>query len=335
MQRSPAGAALAGAGPSRYAPSAFMPLKHLFSRLAALPAPVRGGLWMTAAGFCFAGMNVLIRQLAQDMHPFEVVFFRNLGGLAFMLPWLVRTGTAGLRTDHHRYYLGRSFMGFLSMLLWFSALALMPVAEATALSFTSPLFATIFAVILLQEAVRARRWTATLIGFVGAMIILRPGMSELGLAHWLVLASSALAGINAILVKQLTRSESANAIVTYMTLYIVPMSLVPALFVWTAPPLYTWPLIVLLGFLATIGHQAMTRAFAATDTSIVMSFDYARLPFAAVIAWFVFGEVADLWTWVGAAVIVGASTYIAHREAKVAPALRPASAARTAQAADD
>jgi drug/metabolite transporter (DMT)-like permease len=293
---------------------------------------------MTAAALCFAGMNVMIRQLSNDMHPFEVVFFRNFAGLAFMLPWLVKAGASALRTDHHRYYLGRSFMGFLSMLLWFSALALMPVAEATALSFTSPLFATIFAVILLHEVVRARRWTATVIGFIGAMIILRPDMSNLDLAHGLVLASSALAGVNAILVKQLTRSESANAIVTYMTLYIIPMSLIPALFVWTMPPPHTWLLIVLLGFVATIGHQAMTRAFAATETSVVMSFDYARLPFVAIIGWFAFGELPDLWTWVGAAVIVGASTYIAHREAAIARAQR-AQAAPTAgavqHAADD
>jgi drug/metabolite transporter (DMT)-like permease len=266
-----------------------------------------------------------------------VVFFRNFAGFAFMLPWLCRTGLSALRTDHTRYYLGRSFMGFLSMLLWFTALAMMPLAEATALSFTSPLFATIFAVLLLHEVVRARRWSATVIGFLGAMIILRPGMESLGLAHWLVLASSALGGLNAILIKQLTRTENANAIVTYMTLYIIPMSLVPALFVWTMPPLHTWPLIALLGFIATLGHQAMTRAFAATDTTIVMSFDYARLPFVAVIAWFAFGEVPDLWTWVGAAVIVGASTYIAHREAVVARTRRTqaASAAGAAQAADD
>jgi drug/metabolite transporter (DMT)-like permease len=314
-----------------------MPPHQLLSGLRTLPGPILGGLWMTLACLCFAGMNVIIRQLCHDMHPFEVVFFRNLGGLAFMLPWLVRVGASALRTDHHRYYLGRSFLGFLSMLLWFSALALMPLAEATALSFTSPLFATIFAVILLHEVVRRRRWTATIIGFLGAMIILRPGFAELGLAHALVLASSALAGINAILVKQLTRSESANAIVTYMTLYILPMSLIPALFVWVMPPMHTWPLIVGLGLIATIGHQAMTRAFVATDTSIVMSFDYARLPFVALIAWFVFGEVPDLWTWIGAAVIVASSTYIAHREATIARAgqTRPASLARAAHAADD
>ena len=313
-----------------------MPPPRLLSGLSALPGPIRGGLWMTLACMAFAGMNVIIRQLCFDMHPFQVVFFRNLGGLAFMLPWLVHVGVSALRTEHTRYYLGRSFLAFMSMLLWFHALSLMPLAEATALSFTAPLFATIFAVILLHEVVRGRRWTATIVGFMGAMIILRPGMTDLGLAHALVLGSSALAGVNAILVKQLTRSESANAIVTYMTLYILPMSLVPALFVWVMPPLHTIPLIVALGFLATIGHQAMTRAFVATDTSVVMSFDYGRLPFVALIAWFIYGEVPDMWTWVGAAVIVGASTYIAHREAVHARGkAQPARLAGASHAADD
>jgi drug/metabolite transporter (DMT)-like permease len=293
---------------------------------------------MTSACLAFAAMNVIIRQLSIDLHPFQVVFFRNLAGLAFMLPWLLRVGTSALRTDHHRYYLGRSFIGFLSMLLWFTALAMMPLAEATALSFTSPLFATIFAVILLHEVVRARRWTATIIGFLGAMIILRPGLQELGLPHLLVIVSSAFAGINASLVKQLTRTESANAIVTYMTLYILPMSLIPALFVWVMPPWHTVLWIVVLGAVATVGHQAMTRAFAATDASIVMSFDFGRLPFVALIAWLAFGEVPDVWTWVGAAVIVGSSAYIAHREAKASRARRGAAgraAPLAGEAADD
>src|SRR3954447_24544089 len=196
-----------------------MPLRsRIETRFLSLPAPLIAAVAMIAASLFFAGLSAIVRHLGETMHPFEVVFFRNLAGLAFMLPWLMRSGVTAMRTTHHRLYFGRSFMSLVSMLAWFSALALMPLAEATALSFTSPLFATVFAVILLHEVVRARRWTATVIGFIGAMIILRPGMSNLDLAHLLVLASSALAGINAILVKQLTRSESANAIVTYMTL---------------------------------------------------------------------------------------------------------------------
>ncbi len=275
---------------------------------------------MTAACLCFAGMNAIIRHLAADLPPFEIVFFRNLMGLAFMVPWLIRAGGTALRTDKQRLYIGRSLLGLFSMLCWFSALALMPLAEATALSFTSPLFATIAAVLIMGEIVRARRWTATLVGFVGAMIVLRPGVQQIGLAEILVLLSAASAGLNAIMVKQLTRSEPANAIVTYMTLYITPISLIPAIAVWVTPPWHTVPWLIFLGFLATLGHQAMTRAFAATDASLVMSFDFARLPFVAVIAWLAFGEQPDGWTWVGAAVIVAASAYIAQREAALARA---------------
>lgn len=308
--------------------------------LSALSDPVRGALWMLVACLSFAVMSALIRQLSAYMHPFEVVLFRNLAGFAFMLPWLLRSGVIALRTDHHRLYLGRSFLGFLSMLAWFSALALMPLAEATALSFTAPLFATVFAVLILGEIVRARRWTATAVGFVGAMIVLRPGFAEPGLGHTLLLVSAALHGFNAIVVKQLTRTENPNAIVTYTTLYILPMSLVPALFVWTIPPWEAVPWIVLLGLVATFGHQALTRAFMVADTSVVMSLDFGRLPFVALIAWLAFGEVPDLWTWIGAAVIVAASVYTAQREAAVARVRPPASGRppagdRIPHAADD
>ena len=291
-----------------------------------LPGPLRGGLWMTGACVCFASMNAIIRHLSADLPPFEIVFFRNLMGLAFMLPWLLRAGPTALRTANQKLYVGRALIGLASMLLWFSALALMPLAEATALSFTAPLFATICAVAVLGETVRLRRWTATIVGFVGAMIVLRPGFQAIGLPELLVLASAATAGLSAITVKQLTRSEPPNAIVTYMTLYIMPPSLVFALFVWVTPPWATIPWLAVLGLFATLGHQAMTRAFAATDTSLVMSFDFARLPFVAVIAWFAFGETPDIWTWVGAAVIVAATVYVAHRESRLAraPQTRPA-----------
>jgi len=301
-------------------------LSALTTAFQRLPAPIRGGLWMTLAAAGFAGMNVTIRLLSRDLPPFEIVFFRNLMSFAFMLPWVAKVGFVALRSDKHKLYFGRSMIGFVSMLMWFSALAMMPLAEATALSFTSPLFATIAAIVILHEVVRLRRWTATIVGFLGAMIVLRPGFTALELPAFLVLASSCAGGIGAICVKQLTRSESANAIVTFMTLYILPASFVVALFVWVWPPLHTLPWIVLLGLLATFAHQCSTRAFAATDTSVVMAFDFARLPFVALIAWLSFGETPDVWTWVGAAVIVSATVYIAHREAQIARAQRLAAA---------
>jgi drug/metabolite transporter (DMT)-like permease len=308
------------------------PLPALSAAFARLPAPIKGGVLMVLACAGFAGMNVVIRILSYDLPAFEIVFFRNLMSFVFMVPWLCRVGVSAMKTDRHGLYFGRSMIGFASMLLWFSALTMMPLAEATALSFTAPLFATLAAIVILHEVVRLRRWSATIVGFIGAMIVLRPGVSAIDLPALLVLASSATSGINAIIVKQLTRTQSANMIVTYMTLYILPVSFVVALFVWVWPPLHTLPYIVLLGILATFAHLCSTRAFGLVDTSVAMAFDFARLPFVALFAWFTFNEVPDIWTWVGAAVIVSASVYIAHREAQIARAARKAAESNVAPA---
>jgi drug/metabolite transporter (DMT)-like permease len=284
-------------------------------------------------------MNVLIRALTTALPVPQVVFFRNAVALVCMIPWIMSSGLASLRTSHHRMYLGRSFLAFASMLLSFWGLALMPIAEATALGFTSPLFATIAAVIFLGEVVRVRRWTATVIGFIGALIIIRPGFAGLQWAQLCIIGASALGGIGAVLVKQLTRSEPTNAIVTYMTLYALPMSLVPALWWgWVWPPVETWWLIALLGLLGTVGHQCFTRAFAIADASAMVPFDFAKLPFAALLAWMIYGEVPDAMMWVGAVVIAAATAYIAHREAtlarepRVATPVVPAAHAETAAA---
>jgi drug/metabolite transporter (DMT)-like permease len=279
---------------------------------------LRGTIWMLVACIGFAGMGALIRYLTRYLPPQELIFFRNALALAWMMPWVARVGFAALRTTHFRMYAGRSALAFLSMLCWFTALVTLPLAEAIALGFTQPLFATVLAVLILGETVRARRWTATIIGFIGAMVILRPGIEAVTFAHLLVLVSSATGAITSVVVKQLTRTEDPNTIVTYMTLLTTPFALLIAVPVWQWPDLTTWGLLLLLGFLATVGHQASTRAFRFLDASLAASLDFIRLPIAALIAWVAFSESPDIWTWIGGAIIGGASIYIAHREAQLA-----------------
>lgn len=304
-----------------------MIVSRLLAAFAGLPSPVRGAiLGITATAF-FAGMIGCIRQLALDLPPLEIVLFRNLFSFAFMLPWLAVAGVSVLRTQHHKLYLGRSTIGFISMCLWFTGVSYLPLNESTALSFTAPLFASVCAVVVLGEVIRLRRWTATLIGFLGTMIILRPGFAELTWPQAVILASAITSGINTVMVKQLTRTESPNAIVTYMTLYALPFSLIAASFVWVTPPLHTWPFILLLGLFATLGHLCLTRAFFCMDASSVVALDFFRLPFVALIAWFFFSESPDIWTWMGAAVIVASTVYITHREAVVARTQRAATPA--------
>jgi drug/metabolite transporter (DMT)-like permease len=284
---------------------------------ARLSGSLRGALYMIGAGASFAAMIVIVRHLSAELHPFEIAFFRNLLGTVFMLPWVIRTGWGGLRTERIGLHMVRSLVGLAAMLCLFSAISLMPVAEVTALTFSAPLFATAGAALVLGETVRLRRWTATAIGFVGALIILRPGSEAMTPAALVALASAAFMAVALLTVKALSRTENPNAIVLYMGLMLTPLSLVPALFVWTAPAAGAWPWLVAMGLTATVGQVLMTRAFAAAEASAVLPFDFSRLVFVAVLGFALFGERPDLWTWIGAAVIVAATAYNAHRESRL------------------
>ncbi|MGE5539664.1 MAG: DMT family transporter [Gemmatimonas sp.] len=281
-----------------------------------LPPPVRGALLMMVSALSFATMAATIRHMADRLHPFELAFFRNLFSLLIMAPWVLRGGMARLRTASIRKYGLRGLLSIVAMLSWFYGLAMMPIAEATALSFTAPIFASIGAILFLGERMGVRRWSAIVVGFAGAMIILRPGLHAVSWPALVVLGGSAAVAGSIIMVKILSRTEPSNLIVTYMGIYLVPMSLIPALFVWTTPVGTDWLWLAFIAAVATAGQLGITYAYAATDATVVLPFDYARLPFAALIAYFAFGEMPDRWTWVGAAVIAGSAIYIARREAQ-------------------
>lgn len=297
------------------------PLPAFASNLAkaagGLPQPVRAILWMLLACLLFAILNAFIREASRAMHPLQAVFFRNLFGLLFMLPWIGKAGLDSLNAYRLKLYLGRTTVGLLSMFAWFWALKLLPFAEAIALSFASPLFATMLAALFLGEQVRVRRWTAIAIGFAGVLVILRPGADALSVGALFALASSALGALGIIFTKQLARSESTTAVVTIMVLIQTPMSLIPALFVWDWPAAWLWPLLLLMGCAGSLGHMSFVRALSLADASSLMPYDYARLVFAAAIGWIFFTEVPDGWTWVGSALIAAAAVYIARREAKL------------------
>lgn len=273
---------------------------------------------MTAAAFCFSVMNYLVRIGAEEMEPVQVAFFRNLFALLFMLPWLARVGLSGLATRRLSTHVWRAVLGLMAMLCWFYAVTLLPLAEAVSLNFTVPLFATAGAALFLGETVRARRWSATAAGFLGVMVILRPGFGEMTAVMALPIVAAAFMAASTLVVKSLSDTESPSAIVFYMNLFLTPMSLVAALFVWRWPSWEVLGLMAVLGMLAAVAHIALTRAYTKADASAVMPFDYSRLPFIAAIGFFAFGEVPDHWTWIGAAIIAGSAIYIAHREARIA-----------------
>ena len=296
--------------------------KHFFdapSRVFnALPGPAKGALWMSLAAASFAVMSALVRYLSQEISPLEVAFFRNLFGLAFLMPTLIQAGWGNLRTNNFKRYSLRAVLGLTSMYTWFVGLAYLPLADATTLSFIAPIIASIFAMVFLGERAGWRRWSAILVAFGGALLILRPGFQEISPAALLLLLGTIATAGSVITVKVLSRTEPASAIVGYMGIYMTPISLIPALFVWTTPSWDLWPWIVVMGAAATLGQWGMTQAYAAADATVVLPFDYVRLPMVAVIAYVVFAETPDAMTYLGGLVIAAATIYIARRESRLA-----------------
>ena len=279
-------------------------------------APVKGVLWMLVSAAALAGLTGVVRHMSAGLPPFEIAFFRSFFGLLILAPWLMRSGLGVLRTKRLGLYTMRCALGAATMLMWFTAISMVPLADAVALGFTSPLFVILGAALFLGEVVRGRRLGVTLCGFAGALIILRPGGGVLDPGAVLVLLSAVtLAGAN-LSVKELSRTEPVQAIVTYMVIFMVPLTFIPALLVWQTPTPAQLAELLGLAAVATLGNYAMTRAVAVADASSVMPYDYARLPFAALIGFFVFGETSDAATWIGAGVIAVASLYLAHHESK-------------------
>jgi len=288
---------------------------------------VRAALLMLLGSSCVAVQLSAIRIASATLHPFEIALFRSLVGFLVILPFLGRLGLHTLRIRQPGRLALTSVGVLVSMILFFMAVAEMPLAEVMALSFTKPLFATLGAAVLLHEAVRARRWAAVLVGFLGVLIVLRPGTQTVSLYAVLVLFSALVLATVALLVKRLTETESATTIVLYQAVFMTALSVPLALLYWRTPGLAEAPLLVVIGALGTVSWLCMTRAFALVDASIVMPFEFARLPLTALAAYLLFAEVPTLWTWLGGAVIFGSTAYITHREIRAAAADRAAAKA--------
>ena len=278
-----------------------------FAAFAAIPASVQGALWMVTSAALFALMTGIVRHVSLGMHPFEIAFFRYVFGLIALVPWILYSGEATLRTRRFGLHFGRALLALGTVMFFFAAISWMPLAEATALSFTAPFFTTLGAALVLGELVGLRRWAAVVVGFAGAMIILRPGIVAVSLPALLALASAASLAAGVLAVKTLAKTESADTIVLYQCLLVSPLAAVPAWMVWSTPDVEALMWLALIGTLATLGQLAYVRAYAAADAAAVVPFDFSRLIFAALIGFALFGERPDAWTWIGSAVIFGAT----------------------------
>ncbi len=280
-----------------------------------LPAHYRAAALMLGSTLFFGMMVVSIRLASASLHTFEIAFFRNFFGLLATLPLLLRHGPGLLKTTQFPRYLFRCVIGICSMLAGFWAIGHMPLAQAVSLSYSTPLFVTLAAAAMLNEQVRARRWTAVVLGFIGVLVIVRPGSSEFSVHALVAMLAAVLSALVAIQIKQLSQTEPADRIVIYTTLLWVPMSLLPALSVWKWPEGIAWVWVVAAGVLGTGGHMLWTRALKLGEVSALTPISFMQLPVVALFGWLLFDETLDAWTLTGAGIIFGANAYIAHREA--------------------
>jgi drug/metabolite transporter (DMT)-like permease len=228
----------------------------------------------------------------------------------------------------------RTFMGTCSMVLGFYAVSMLPLADATALAFSQPLFSVVLAAVVLHEKVRWRRWSATIVGFVGVLVMARPGSGSLQPGAIVALLNALAVGISILLVRRLSDSEPPLMILTQFAIFSTLLLALPAIWFWRWPSAYGWALAVGVSVTATLGQYFWVQAFAAGEMSAVAPFDYLRLPFAVFVGWLIWGEMPEIWTYIGASIVIASALYIAYREsqlvrerraeARAIPAARPA-----------
>ncbi len=272
---------------------------------------------MVVSTLMFASMHAIVRHVSSEgLHPFEIAFFRNFFGLLVILPWIARQGLAPLRTKRLGSHALRASFNAVAMLAFFWALSIAPLSQVQALAFGAPVFATILAAIFLGEKAGPRGWMAILAGFAGIMIVLRPGLEEIGLGAGLTIFAAMTWAVTLLVIKSLIRTESSVTITAYMSLLIAPIALVPTLFVWQWPDPTQWMWLVATGILGNLGQILMVYALKQAPTHVVMPLDFLKLVWVSIIAFLAFSEIPDLFTWIGGVLIFLGAALIAIGERK-------------------
>ncbi|WP_417517434.1 DMT family transporter [Minwuia sp.] len=307
------------------------PVPHLEAEEAAIADERRrrgvmvGMGYLVLSGLIFATFTAIIRSLSSDLHPAETAFIRYLFGFLLVLPLFMGRRRDELKTKRPVLHISRGLIHGCGVLLWFYAISKIQLAEVTALAFTSPVWATIGAFLVLREQIHFRRIVAVFLGLLGAMIVLfnlptsfeelSQNFSALGLGQVAILVSAPLFACSKIMTKRLTETENTTAIVAWLSLTVTFALAVPAMLVWRWPTMEEWFWLAIVAGLATTAHICMTRAWRAADISVTQPAEFLQLVWASLIGIYMFGETPTIGIWIGGAVIVGSATYIAHREA--------------------
>ena len=277
--------------------------------------PVLAVFFMIFSGFFATTMHCLIRFATEDHHPFEVAFFRTIFVLIIFLPLVARNGISSLKSNNIKLQAFRAIVGSVAMLCMFYGLSITELAKATALMFTVPIFATILAILFLKEIVGIRRWLAMIVGFTGAVIVLRPDV-ELGFGPLLILCASLMWSSSMLMAKTLTKTDSISSITFWQAAGLIPATFILAVPVWQWPNLSQLFMFLMIAIAGTLVHWFLNEALKRAEISALLPLDYLRLIWSVSMGFIFFNELPHAGLWFGAALILGASTYIGIRQAQ-------------------
>ncbi len=291
-------------------------MSQLLAGVHGLSGNQRGMALMFVATIGLAAGQGMVRQVSAEIHTFEIVFLTTVTGLPVIAPWFVRHGLELFRTTRLGLHLVRTLMVVFGMTAWVHALAITPLATASALSFSAPIFATVLAVVVLGERVGGARWFAVFLGVAGMLVILRPGLIAVEFGPFLAVAAALSRGVVMIVIKMLSRTDSSVTILAYVMVLFVPLTLVQALLVWRWPSPEAWMWLVGIGVIGTGAMLMLTQAIKEAETSIIMPLFFFQLVWMSVIGFAVFGEIPSVFAWIGGAMIIASGTFIAYRETR-------------------
>ena len=253
----------------------------------------------------------------EDVNVYVAGFFRFFLGLVIILPYVIKNKDAVLKTTHLKQHFLRAILGLPAMLIYFSALVLLPIEKLTAISFVVPLIVTILAVFFLGEKIYIYRTLALILGFSGMLVIIRPGFVDISIGVYMVLFSALLWSVNIIITKKISKDDSAITILAYQSIFMSLLSFFIVLFFWEMPSLKTFIYLILAAMCGTVLHLTLNHAFKLVDVSMTQPYSFLNLVFASIIGYFVFDEIPDLYTWIGALIIFAGVLIISYREMKL------------------
>ena len=285
-------------------------LKIFAERFNTLSVVIQAAWWMTLSAFAYAASIGIAHHLTEHLPVFEVALGRNVFAVAFMTPWLMKVGLSAMRTSHFGMHAVRGLFSAANVWFLFGALAVAPIADVSAITFMMPIVASILAVLFFREKTSVWQWVATLAGFGGVLIVIRPGMADFNPGLLLAVASVIAGSAVAMLIKGLLKHDPSDTVAAWLFVSHTVLGLIPAIIVWIQPSWQEVLWMALLGYLGTVIQRAFNRSMALADATVVLPFNFTRLIWAALFGFLFFAEIPDIWTWIGGTVIFLASVWL-------------------------